>query len=185
MKYFCEKVIAPGIVIALGFNDNSTWGVTLPFEYWRKNSRSDIVDHFKETAGNNYPQIPYLEFTNGDEWKFRFGSFPDYIKPVCWLDDFTSLNTFSTFSKAVPATMWLCSRRDGGRYYRELLAGLSMFARGISREFSQEELSAECVGVQELIVHSRAIRQWQTENPNWKNWKTIYGSEHRFHFDLF
>jgi hypothetical protein len=182
-QIFCEKVVAPGVVVGIEHESSpslSTWGVTVPYNHWNKLSKPDVVARFDEYSLGNYPQIPVLEFTNAEEWKLRFGSFPTMVKPLCWLSDFLSGN-----SKAVPMTLWACSRRDGGRYYRQLLMWLPMIARGASREFSREELRQENAGTQEMIVHGRAIRKWQLENPNWKEWKTVYEPGHRFYFTLF
>lgn len=182
-KLFCEQAVAPGVVVGLENSSNgslSTWGVTVPHEHWREMSKPDVVARFNERFSGNYPQIPYLEFTNAEEWKLCFGSFPTTVKPLCWLEDFLHSD-----SKAVPMTLWACSRRDGGRYYRQLLMWLPMIARGASKDFSREELIQECAGVQETIVHSRALRRWQQANPEWKEWKTAYEPGHPFHFTLF
>lgn len=182
MVNFCEQVIAPGVVVALWNTTQPTWGVTVPYDYWCKHSKKDVIDRFKGYFGNTSPDIPYLEFTNGEEWKFRFGSFPSDLRALCWLDDFTDIDISK---KAVPTTMRLCSHRDGARYYRELFDQLRMLARGASKEFTPEELRKEAVGVQQFIAHSRAIRAWQTENPAWRDWKSVYESGHRLHVNLF
>lgn len=182
-KYFCEQVIAPGVVIALGVGDNSTWGVTLPYNYWCKNSKLDIVALFEDySSRGNYQQIPYLQFANGESWKLGFDSFPAHVEPLCWLDDFEHSNING---KAVPRTMRACSRRDGSRYYRELYEELRTFAHGVTCAFTDEELKREPVATKKLIAYIRAIRSWQLENPAWRDWKTVYEQGHPFHFNLF
>jgi hypothetical protein len=176
-------VVAPGIVVALWNTTQPTWGVTIPYGYWRKNSKKDVVARFEEYSEPDcLPDIPYLEFSNGEKWEFRFGSFPSDIDPLCWLDDFTGVNVNK---KVVPHMMLVCSRRDGGRYYRELFDELRMLARGASQEFTSDELRKEAAGVQSLIAHSRAIRAWQMQNPVWRDWKSTYESQHRLHVNLF
>jgi hypothetical protein len=183
MNEFCEKVVAPGIVVGLLSSSDSsqfTWGVTVPYDYWRENSRPDVVDRFQEYSEGNYPQIPYLEFTHGEEWKLRFGSFPTTVKPLCWLEDFF----LTDVRKAVPVVLWACSRTDGARYYRELFEWLRLFARVASKDFTDDELRGE-PGMRQMIAHARAIRDWQAKNPNWREWETCYEPGHRFHFTLF
>lgn len=181
-KFFCEQVVAPGVVVALRHSSDismSTWGVTVPYAYWANASKPDVIDRFQEYSGN-YPQIPCVEFTNGEEWRLCFRQFPTTAVPLCWLDDFLHDDR-----KAVPVTLWASSRRDGCRYNRQLLMWLPMIAKAASRDFNTQELAGENAGTREMIVHGRAIRKWQLENPNWKEWKTSYEPGHPFHFKLF
>lgn len=182
-RYLCEQVVAPGVVVELihsSDSSRSTWGVTIPEKYWRTLSKPDIIAKFEKYSLGNYPQVPLLEFSNSEKWEICFESFPTAIKPLCWLGDFLSRDR-----KAVPATLWACSRRDGARYYRELKEELPIFARAASRTFSKEELASESVAFERFLPHGAAIHDWQTEHPNWMEWKTVYEQGHPFHFTLF
>lgn len=173
--FSCERAVAPGIVVPLlnaSDMQRLTWGVTIPYKYWRQHSRSDVVGRF-ERYSHRGTQIPVLEFSNAETWKLGFVEFHcglgGSINPLCWIDVFLAVGGGPQKKYLAPLMLWACSHRDGSRYNRELLAHLQFLARGVSKDFTEEELKKEeQVGVHESISYARAIREWRAEHPNWQ-----------------
>ena len=161
--YPCDKVVLPGtVVFVMGASTckDSTWGVTIPYEYWASRSSRKAIATFQEySQGSTTPQIPLLELDGNLEWKLCFHQFLGYVKPLCPLEYFLKeLNNNNLNSPH--GVLWACSHRDGSRYYAELLRWLPIFAKVASVEIPEGELKTH-PALQRLHGPGSAILKWQ------------------------
>lgn len=160
--YPCDKALTPGTVVFVigeGTSRDSTWGVTVPYEYWASRSSRKAVATFQEySQGSTHPQIPLLEFDGNMNWRLCFRTFLAHVKPLCPLEYFLQeLNNNNLNSNH--GILWACSHRDGSRYYAELLRWLPLFAKAASFEISEDELKGH-PALRELYGPGSAILKW-------------------------
>lgn len=158
----CEEAVAPGtVVFIMGrcSSADSTWGVTLPYDYWASCSSRKAVTTFAEySQSSTTTQIPLLHLDGNLDSQLCFRTYLSDVKPLCPLDYFLKeLNNSNLCSPH--GTLWACSHRDGSRYYAELLRWLELFAKAVSREFSEEELRGS-PALRMLYGPGSAIRTW-------------------------
>jgi hypothetical protein len=164
----CEILVPPGTVVFLAHEidlECSTWGVSLPYEYWKSKSQKNAIETFQKYSLQNH-QIPVMEFGGDEKWRMRFSRLPSNVKAMCPLEDFLIPNS----SKPVPRTLTACTFRDGSRYYsclnialRELATAASMDYSGYNLQQLRDELKLSA-GVQDVLPHGRAIYKWKCLN---------------------
>ncbi len=162
--YPCDEAVLPGTVVFVmgdASSRDSTWGVTVPYEYWASRASRKALATFQEySQGSTKPQIPLLELDGNMEWKLCFRTFLVSVKSLCPLEYFLKeLNNDNLNSPH--GILWACSHRDGCRYNAELLQWLPIFAKVASVEISEDELKQN-PALRLLHGPGSAILKWHT-----------------------